>query len=103
MFSDGKLIFIENLKGENIIMKRLKRDLSVKLQRSSQMLSHREIEKLDFSFAQECSNDRILAFTTLSFFFYREDVYIGCSTDYSRHTIIRFFHITTFDCIILLT
>ena len=29
----------------------------LKLQRSLEMLAHREMEKPDFSFAQECSND----------------------------------------------
>jgi len=42
--------------GENITMKSLKRDFKLG---SLEMLARREMEKSDFSFAKECSNDRV--------------------------------------------
>ena len=59
-----------------------------KLQRSLEMLAHREMEKPDFSFAQVCSNDCGLnvSFTLLSFSFYRgREDYFRCPGGYSKH------------------
>jgi len=36
--------------------------------KSLEMLAHREMENLNFSFAQECSNDRILFNSSTSLF-----------------------------------
>jgi len=57
MFPTGKLPLLKAWKVE-ILQGKIEKIL--KLQRSLEMLARREMENLDFSFAQECSNDRVL-------------------------------------------
>jgi len=57
-----KTSFIESLKNGNITREDGK---MLKRQRSLEMLAHREMEKLDFAFAQVCSNDRVFHTTQL--------------------------------------
>jgi len=61
--------FIESLKVK-ILQGKIEKML--KLQRSLEMLAHREMEKPDFSFAQECSNDRGLNVSSASPFTHDE-------------------------------
>ena len=62
MFHTGKVILLKASKVE-ILQGKIEKML--KLQRSLEMLANREMEKSDFSFAQVCSNYRVLHTTQL--------------------------------------
>ena len=66
------------------------------------MFSHREMEKIDFSFDQVCSKDHFPSQYLVSPFT-EEMENIGCPNGYNRHIVIGYFHVVTINYINLLT